>query len=317
MFESIYSILGVPFGYILRFIYEFVDNYAVAIVILTFLARLILVPSSISQQKSTAKTMRLQPKLRRIQEKYAGNQQKIQEETQALYQREGQSPFNMGCLPMLIQFPVMFGLIGVIYYPLSNFLMVDDSFIAILKEGLATLAVTSTKNARLEELMIIQNIDAIYAVVGDKIPESVYSLIKSVNFDFFGLFSLGDVPWGSPIGAIWAIPVLSFISSLASGVFSMLKQKQSNPAMAKNPSMGCMTFGMPLFSLYFVLNFPAGVGIYWIASSVFSLLTLVILNYTHSPKKMISKLMIEETIQRRSRENNLKRVAANKNRDSK
>lgn len=316
MFESIYSVLGVPFGYVLRFIYEFVDNYAVAIVILTLIARLILVPSSISQQKNTAKTMRLQPKLRRIQEKYAGNQQRIQEETQALYQREGQSPFNMGCAPMLIQFPVMFGLIGVIYYPLSNFLMVDDSVIAILKEGLATLSLTG-KNARLEELMIIQNIDQIYAAVGDKLPESVYTLIKSVNFDFFGLFSLGDVPWGSPFGAIWAIPVLSFVSSLASGVFSMLKQKQSNPAMAKNPSMGCMTFGMPLFSLYFVLNFPAGIGIYWIASSVFSLLTLVILNYTHSPRKMISKLMIEETIQRRSRENNLKRVAANKNRDSK
>ncbi len=316
MFEFIYSVLGVPFGYVLRFIYEFVDNYAVAIVILTLIARLILVPSSISQQKSTAKTMRLQPKLRRIQEKYAGNQQKIQEETQALYQREGQSPFNMGCLPMLIQFPVMFGLIGVIYYPLSNFLMVDDSVIAILKEGLATLTLTG-KNARLEELMIIQNIDQVYAAVADRVPESVYALIKSVNFDFFGLFSLGDVPWGSPFGAIWAIPVLSFASSLASGVFSMLKQKQSNPTMAKNPSMGCMTFGMPLFSLYFVLNFPAGIGIYWIASSVFSLLTLVILNYTHSPRKMISKLMIEETIQRRSRENNLKRVAANKNRDSK
>jgi YidC/Oxa1 family membrane protein insertase len=73
-----------------------------------------------------------------------------------------------------------------------------------------------------------------------------------------------------------------------------------------------MTFGMPLFSTYFTFLFPVGIGIYWIASNVFAFAQTVILSFTHNPKKMIAKLMVEETIQRRSKEDNLKLVASRK-----
>jgi len=73
-----------------------------------------------------------------------------------------------------------------------------------------------------------------------------------------------------------------------------------------------MTFGMPLFSVYFTFLFPVGIGIYWIASNIFAFIQTVVISFTHSPQKMTAKLMIEETIQRRSREENLKRVASMK-----
>ena len=76
--------------------------------------------------------------------------------------------------------------------------------------------------------------------------------------------------------------------------------------------MGCMTFVMPLFSLYFVVNYPAGIGIYWIASSIFGFLSTVIIGHFYSPKKTIAKLMVEETVARRSKENSLKLVAEKK-----
>ena len=59
-------------------------------------------------------------------------------------------------------------------------------------------------------------------------------------------------------------------------------------------------------------RFPAGIGIYWIASNVFALIQTVILSFTHSPKKMIAKAMVDETVERRSREENLKRALAQK-----
>ena len=99
---------------------------------------------------------------------------------------------------------------------------------------------------------------------------------------------------------------------MATGVYSHIKQKKSNPAMANNPMMGCMTFVMPLFSLYFVVNYPAGIGIYWIASSIFGFLTTVIIGHFYNPKKMIAKLMVDETIERRSKENNTKLIVKNK-----
>lgn len=313
--------MGVPFGYVLKFLYETValQNYALAIILLTLFARILMIPTSISQQKGMAKTQRMQAKLRKIQTKYAGNQQKIQEETTALYQREGYNPMGAGCAPMLVQFLLLFGLIGAIYYPLSHFLTgVTDAEIELLAGALSKLQTSSTftNSTHLRELLIIQNINdpALQNIAG--VSQQTYEAIKGVNFDFFGLFSLGDVPKGHGLSIIWAIPVLSFLSSMATGVYSHIKQKKSNPSMANNPMMGCMTFVMPLFSLYFVVNYPAGIGIYWIASSIFGFLSTVIIGYFYSPKKTIAKIMVDETVARRSKENSLKLVAERKeNRD--
>ena len=72
--------------------------------------------------------------------------------------------------------------------------------------------------------------------------------------------------------------------------------------MAKNPSMGCMTFMSPVMSVVFTFMFPAGVGVYWIMSSLFTLLQTLLLNYTQSPQKVIAESMIDETVERRSRD---------------
>lgn len=310
----LYDVLGAPFGFILRLIYDTVgfQNYAISIILLTLFARLLMIPSTISQQKGMAKTQRIQPKLRRIQTKYAGNQQKIQEEINALYQREGYNPMNAGCTPMLFQFVLLFGLIGAIYYPLSHFLTgITDEEIKLLSDAVAKISSSNFANSsHLAELLIIQNIDQLQNIPG--VSQATYDAIASVNFDFFGLFSLGDVPKGHGLHIIWAIPVLSFLSSLATGIYSHIKQKKANPTMANNPMMGCMTFVMPLFSLYFVVNYPAGIGIYWIASSIFGFLSTVIIGHFYSPKKTIAKIMVDETVARRSKENNTKLIAANK-----
>ncbi len=317
---GLYEVLGIPFGFILRFLYDTIafDNYAIAIILLTLLARIFMIPSSISQQKGMVKTQRIQSKIRKIQAKYAGNQQKIQEETNALYQREGYNPMGAGCAPMLVQFLLLFGLIGAIYYPLSNFLYnseVTKAEIEVLTKAVNELGLMgNTKSTHLVELIIIQNIDKLREVVGSGVSETAYAAIENINFDFFGLFSLGDIPKGHAWNnVIWAIPVLSFVSSMATGLYSQIKQKQTNPAMQSNAMMtGCMTLGMPLFSLYFVVGYPAGIGIYWIASSIFGFLSTVIIGHFYNPKKMMARLMVDETVERRSRENNIKLTAERK-----
>lgn len=312
---ALYEILGVPFGAVLRLIYNSIgfESYAVSIVLLTLLTRILTIPSTISQQKGMAKTQRIQSKIRKIQAKYAGNQQKIQEETTALYQREGYNPMNAGCTPMLFQFVILFGLIGAIYYPLSNFLTgITDAEIKLLSEAVAKVSTSKfASSSHLAELLIIQNIDQLQGIPG--VSQATYDAIASINFDFFGLFSLGDVPKDHGLHIIWAIPVLSFLSSMATSLYSVIKQKKTNPTMANNPTMGCMMFGMPLFSLYFVVSYPAGIGIYWIASSIFSFIITVIVGYFYSPKKTLARLMVDETVARRSKENNTKQIAANKN----
>ena len=76
--DAIYTTLGIPFGYVLRFIFEAVNNYGLALIIFTLFARLLMIPTSIYQTKGTVKTQRLQPKIRRINAKYKGDQKKIE-----------------------------------------------------------------------------------------------------------------------------------------------------------------------------------------------------------------------------------------------
>lgn len=314
---GLYEVLGVPFGFLLKLIYQIVPNYAAAIVLLTLVTRLLLVPSTISQQKNTAKTQRMQSKIRKIQAKYAGNQQKIQEETNALYQREGYNPMNMGCGPLIFQFVLLFGLIGAIYYPLKNFLGVDAGEIEILKNALAKIPdfkfnEKSIQNelyvvAKLEEILKLNAADP---TLLKGVSQATLDSISSINFRLFGGLTLGDIPKGSPFPSlIWLVPVLSFVSSLATGLYSFIKQKKTNPTMGNNSTMGCMMLGMPLLSLVFVIQYPIGIGVYWIASSVFGFLTTVIIGQIYTPGKTLARVMVDETVERRSRENNIKLVA--------
>ena len=306
-----YRILGVPFGWILYGFFKMgIHNYAALIVIITVITRLIMVPSSISQQKGMAKTQRIQAKIRKIQEKYAGDQRKIQEETQALYQREGFNPMGNGCAPMLIQFLLLFGLIGVIYYPLTNFLHISDAEVTLLKQAVTDLGVT-VKFDRLLELEVFKHIDVLAANGVEGVSEETIALIQQVGFKV-GSISLGDVPKECGFGVIWLIPALSLISQVGSSVYSMIKQKQSGQQAQMGKSMGCMTISMAVISLMFVVQYPAGIGVYWITSSVTALISSIIIGHMYNPKKMLARLMIEETVEHRSKENNTKLVAENK-----
>lgn len=98
--------------------YYLFKNYGIALLMFTLITRLIMFPMSIKQQKSTAKMALLKPKLDELQRKYGKNQQKLQEETMALYAEAGTNPMD-SCLPMLLPMLILFAMIPVIYGPLS------------------------------------------------------------------------------------------------------------------------------------------------------------------------------------------------------
>ena len=300
------SFLYLPFGFIFRIFYDLVSNYGLALFLFTLLFRLILLPSSISQQKGTAKQMRLQPKIKKLQEKYKGNQVKLNEEMQALYSREGYNPMSAGCLPMLIQLPVIFGLLGVIYYPIQYVLGVDSNTVGEMTKIVQGLLGDTSIKQNLLELQVFNHLD------------EVIDKLRGFDYTMFGI-PLAETPSVATLSHIGSaskqelilllVPLFSGLSAMASGIYTWIRQKQTNPEMAKNPMMGCTAFGMPLFSLVIAFQFPAGAGIYWIMSNIIAFAQMILLNYTHSPKKIIAKMMVEETVNRRSKEENMKRVA--------
>lgn len=314
MYEFIYNVFSVPFGYIIGFFYNLTNNYVLSLLLMTICVKLILLPSSIKQQKSMIKTQRMQPKIRRIREKYAGNQQKMNEAMNELYAREGYSSMTGGCLPLLLQFPIMMGVFAVNYRLLSYVLKIPTDVIDILKAEvlkLSNLTNYESQELRLELTALTHfnelDLSAIPAETVTKINEFIE------NFQFLGI-DLSRTP-STDMGwdLLWLIPILTGVTSLMMGVYTWLRQRKTNPEMAKNPSMGCMSLLSPAMSIYFSFLFPASVGVYIIMSSLLSFIQMLITNKVFTPKKMLAKSMVDETINRRARERILKNSAEKMN----
>ena len=111
------GIIAVPLGYLLTFIYNLVGNYGISLIILTVLVKLILYPLYFKQIKSTASMSSIQPKIKAIQEKYKNDKEKMNEEMAKITKDENFNPMG-GCLPMLIQLPIIWGLFTLLRNPI-------------------------------------------------------------------------------------------------------------------------------------------------------------------------------------------------------
>lgn len=264
------DIIAVPFGYIMRLIYEIIGNYGLSIIAFSLLAKLIMLPFSIKSKRSMLDLQRIQPKLNELQKKYGKDQQKLSAEMQKLYQEEGVSPFG-SCLPTLITFPIMIGLYYVISKPLTYFMGLSAAEISTLAE---LLGVTS-QNAYSLEInvagLISSNFDAI-AHVSDK--------LMNVSFDFFGM-NLALTPSFKVLNVLWLIPILSGITAYIQSVITLKMQGSAD----NNANTSMMKYMMPLMSVYFGFILPAGLGIYWISNNVFSVIQEILLNAFMKPKE--------------------------------
>lgn len=119
------------FGFILLQIYNFIGNYGIAIIVFTILTKLILLPLNIKQTKSMKDMQRLQPELQKLSKKYKNNKEKLNEETLKLYKTYKVNPAG-GCLPLLLQFPILIGLYGTLREP-AKWVFTDGSFETIGK----------------------------------------------------------------------------------------------------------------------------------------------------------------------------------------
>jgi YidC/Oxa1 family membrane protein insertase len=311
-YDTIYKFLGIPFGWMLTQMFNIVPNYVLVLVVFTLLTRCIMLPTTIQQKKGAAQAQRLQPKIRRIQTKYAGNQQKIQQETQALYAREGAAGMNMGCVPMLITMPIMFGIAGAVYYPLKYPLglsqgVIDNLTAAFAKLGeldesfkIASVAGRQVGVIEHIQVLLMHPNTEIHRLIAE-VPGSAIEQIRGFDFSFLGL-SLGAKPEWSSLSIL--VPIASLVFSMLTSVYSMILQRKQNPGQQQQNMlmMGCMTVGMPLFMFYFAMTMPVAVGIYWATGSFFALVQNVIFSHMYSPKKMLARMMVDDTINRCARE---------------
>ncbi len=292
-------------GFIIKFIYDFAQNYGVAIILFTIVIKMILLPLNVKSQKSLRKQQKIQPYIMELQEKYKNDQQKLQQEMMKVYKNNNVS-MTGGCLPMLIQFPILIGLYQVIQRPLQYMLGVvwDGAYDEILhlRDAAANL-VTSIPgimgNYAGAEPLNIWNQGQIFiskwaAAVGTQgsTLEGVSGMAQHpwvVNFDFLGL-DLSTVPGdafnhaissGAWMGLIiFIIPLLAVVSSVVSMKISQMQAGQNNSANNQANQMNkTMNLIMPIMTGFFTIILPAGLGLYWIISSVVQIVQQLAVNF--------------------------------------
>ena len=270
------SILGYPLGWIMWAIYKVVNNYGVALILFTVLVRLALFPLSVKQQKSSAKMQVFQPKMQEIQKKYANNKEKQQEEMMKLYEQHGYNPMA-GCLPSIIQMILLFGIIYVVYEPLSHILHMDKATITALTDIVKANAelLGTSGQPQLTAISAIQNPETVGLF--SSISSDVISQIQGFDYTLFGLY-LGQIPtWKS---VLVLIPILSGVTALLSSIIMQKMQSKSNPSAAQmQGSMKTMLYLMPLMSVYLGFILPAALCVYWIANNLFTMVQEIFLTW--------------------------------------
>ena len=286
---GIFDFFGSILGYLLWFLYTIFRNYGIAILLFTIILKVAMFPTSIKQQKSFAAQSKLTAKQKQLQERYANNKQKYNDELRKLYEREGVNPTS-GCLTSLLPFPIMLGIYRSVIAPLSNTLHCASDAVNQATAYISKIPGVLYTNAAgdfYSQLNIIHNFDALrdnLTMFSQKDLAKIESFSR--GFRFFGIDLLGT-PKGSAFTTfLWVIPVLSLVTGIAFQVYTLWYQKKTT---GQSQQMGCMLVMMvvfPLISLYWAYTMPAAVGFYWVVSNVTSFAQSIITNMFFSNNQL-------------------------------
>jgi len=270
------SIILTPFSWLLLTLYNVFNNYGLALIMFSLIIKVVLLYFSAKSKKGMMKTSRLQPKMKELEKKYAGNKAKYNEELQKLYKENEVKPMG-GCLWSLIPFPILIGLYTIIREPLTYLMHLSKDQIDAVTGVLTNLGYEATSGAYGQITLaqqIYESFDAVKAVV----PEVI-----RLDFSFLGLnlaqtpsFSFitdSSIPFTMQAFGLFLIPI---VSALLSWLSTKVSTKTSGSAAQADNMKGMMLMA-PLMSLWIGFIMPAGLGIYWIANSVFAIIQDAIL----------------------------------------
>lgn len=230
-------IITFPILNVLLLLHYIVGDFALSIILLTVLIRLALFPLTLKQLKSTKAMQQIQPLIADVKKQYPKDQRAQLEATQAIYKEYGINP-AAGCLPLLVQLPVLYGL----YFALRT----------VVSGG------------------SVKNINSLIYPFLPKLPPGT-SIASLTDFRWLTFISPA---WHISLGAPDPTHILPILAALAT--FIQLRMSQpSNIASGSSNAMAnqmkIMQYIMPFFTLFIAWNFPAGLALYWTTSSIFSM----------------------------------------------
>ena len=272
MFNWLYSLLGSMLAWLSNTLGN--GYYVVGIFFYALIFKVVFIPFTIKQQKNQIAMAKLTPKIELIRAKYKGRtdqvtMQKQQQEIFELQQAEGYNPLS-GCLPLLIQMPIIIFLYNVIRNPLSHICGLSDNQVLALDKLFGGSA-EAIKNVNQMELIskITANTNG-YDL-------SSYDLSKLPDFTFFGVGDLGSRPTSHWL--LWLIPIIAaaltwlsmYLTKKWNGSANIAQDQQAQNTQAQQTTK-MMELMMPAMTLFMAFSLSGMMGIYWIYQSALGIL---------------------------------------------
>lgn len=291
-----FEFLANMFGYLLKFLYNLVNNYGIAIILFTVIIKILLLPLSIKQQRTMKKSAKLQEKMKVIQFKYKNDPEKMNQEIMNLYKDEKMNPFS-GCFTGIIQFLLILSIFYLVKSPLT--------FMEKIPKEDINKYVTQLQEDGKETDSVYPEIELIreYKLLKEKNPEDQNVEKMNLKMDLFGL-DLSKVPQKNMSDwTVYIIPILYILSSFISiRMTTAMQEKQNKEKKEENKEIAkegettteenpnemdavmqtnkMMSWMMPLISISIAFVAPLGLALYWLMSNILMILERIILDKT-------------------------------------
>ena len=284
------NILSGALGYVMAWCYRLISNYGIAIILFTFISKIVILPISIWVQKNSIKMVKMQPEINRIKTRFFGDKDSIADEQSKLFKQEKYNPLA-SLIPLAVQIILLLGLVAVIYHPLDYLLHLPADVIDAFNSLIVTLTGADPESSSIQ-LAVVENIKngtyesqflALQPQFSDIDIAGTLDSIKNLNMGFLGI-NLSWVP--SEVGGIdiivpFAAGFSAWLLCVAQNASNVLQAEQSK---LNKYGMMALSVGLSLYLGWFV---PAGVALYWIASNLFAILQLYLLNWAINPKDYV------------------------------
>ena len=279
----------------LDLIYSLVGNYGWAVLIFTLLIRLVLMPLDIKSRKSMKAMQNVQPKIDELNKKYANDKDKLNQKMANLYKKEKINPLS-GCLPMLIQLPILFAMFAVMR-EVAN----EETIQMILEIKQNILAGIENYQPKLQSLLWIKNVfqpDSFMSTVvpafGSTLPEitkasgtvtmemieEAKAFLQTNEYSAWAANYGNAVAYSAPLlmwtitipkkfNGLFILPIFSAVSQFFTSKFMNAGQQSSNAQQASTNKF--MQWFFPLFSLWICASSNAAFALYWVFINVFQI----------------------------------------------
>lgn len=326
--KPITEILGIVLNFVYNFVYNFTvaNSLGIAIILFTIFVRLCMLPLAIKQQKSMAKMQEIQPQIKKIQEKYKDNkdpevQKKMQMETQKLYSENKVNPLS-GCLPLFIQMPIFVALsyimnhaylfvdkLGAIYTQISTSILsvanfADANFMTPFLEivqpkfinGVSVAVDTTDGMSKLINVFTDADWQNLFALLPtDTVTQITEILTTKISIETFYGIDL-TTKAGLSFPGIF-IPILAAVTTFLTSYLAMKVSNTSTGNDQAAQTQKTMMYVMPIMMFFMSMGLSAGVGLYWITSSVFQVFQQMFLNHNIRKKYHLDKYKDDDTIE--------------------